>query len=341
MLRNNRKKAKLVLSKSKKDYSKTISSILTQLNSNSDSTDIQKKFNLTQDQESILNDPSFWKKFSDKVIHDYKSNLKVQEQEIDQKSKLITESIEYAKTIQEAILTSNEYFTSIFSDHFVYYQPKDIVSGDFYWAFKTKSNKLFWCTADCTGHGVPGAFMTMIGNSLLNEIIIENEVEETNLILDKLRDSVIKTMNKSRDRSNDTKNDNGMDIALCCWDLNTNNLYFSGAHSSVLIIRDGELTQIKGDRQPIGLHRKMEPFNSSKFQLQKGDRLYTSSDGYTDQLSEADAKRFSFTKLKELLLEIHSLPMEQQKSALHKEHLKWRGKIEQIDDIVIVGIVVS
>jgi sigma-B regulation protein RsbU (phosphoserine phosphatase) len=338
MTNNNRKKAKLIISKSKKNYSNTISTILNQIQSNND---ITENLQFTKEEESIFNDPLFWKNFSDKIIEEYNSNLLTQKNDIDQKSKLITESIEYAKTIQEAILTSNEYFTSIFSDHFVYYQPKDIVSGDFYWAFKTKSNKLFWCTADCTGHGVPGAFMTMIGNSLLNEIIIENEVEETNLILDKLRDSVIKTMNKSRDQSNDTKNDNGMDIALCCWDLNTNNLYFSGAHSSVLIIRDGELTQIKGDRQPIGLHRKMEPFNSSKFQLQKGDRLYTSSDGYTDQLSEAEAKRFSFTKLKELLLEIHSLPMEEQKIVLHEEHLKWRGKIEQIDDIVIVGIVVS
>lgn len=290
---------------------------------------------------TVFQDPTFWTMFKERIIQEHASDLIQQKQEIEQKNRLITESIEYAKTIQEAILTSHEYFTSVFSDHFVYYQPKDIVSGDFYWAFKTKNDKIFWCTADCTGHGVPGAFMTMIGNSLLNEIIIENEVEHTNVILDKLRDSVIKTLNKTSDLTSRTERvNNGMDIALCCWDLKTNELTFSGAHSSVLIVRDGELIQIKGDKQPIGLHRKMEPFQVTSFQLKHGDRIYTSSDGYTDQTNEIEGKRFSFTNFKKLLLKIAELPMDVQKTEIAKIHDFWKGNSEQLDDIVVVGVLV-
>lgn len=295
-----------------------------------------------QDNSSAFQDPLFWVNFKEQIIQEFASEMILQKQELIQKNRQITDSIKYAQTIQQAILTSHEYFTSVFSDHFVYYQPKDIVSGDFYWAFKTKNNKIFWCTADCTGHGVPGAFMTMIGNSLLNEIIIENEVEETNIILDKLRESLIKTLNKSVDVTSITdRNSNGMDIALCCWDLATNELTFSGAHSSVIIIRNNELIQLKGDRQPIGLHRKMDPFNVITFQLEHGDRLYTSSDGYTDQLGGPEYKRYSFTQLKTLLLEIASLPMEDQKVELAKHHSAWKGAYDQIDDIVVVGVLVG
>ncbi len=297
---------------------------------------------IIQEHSLVFQDPLFWENFKNHIILEFANDMIEQKKELINKNQQITDSIKYAQTIQKAILTSHEYFTSVFSDHFVYYQPKDIVSGDFYWAFKTKTDKIYWCTADCTGHGVPGAFMTMIGNSLLNEIIIENEVEETNIILDKLRESVIKTLNKSVDvTSIADRNSNGMDIALCCWDLNTNELTFSGAHSSVIIIRAGEMIQIKGDRQPIGLHRKMEPFNQETFQLEHGDRLYTSSDGYTDQLGGEETKRYSFTRLKSLLLEIALLPMEKQKESLAKHHQAWKGEIDQIDDIVVVGILVG
>ncbi len=308
------------------------------------SVDLEKNLpiSILQENSSAFQDPIFWENFKDQIIQEFASEMIEHKKELEQKNRQITDSIKYAQTIQQAILTSHEYFTSVFSDHFVYYQPKDIVSGDFYWAFKTKTNKIYWCTADCTGHGVPGAFMTMIGNSLLNEIIIENEVEETNIILDKLRESVIKTLNKSVDvTSIADRNSNGMDIALCCWDLTTNELTFSGAHSSVIIIRNGELIQLKGDRQPIGLHRKMEPFNVISFPLEHGDRLYTSSDGYTDQLGGPDYKRYSFTQLKTLLLEIAGLQMVEQKAELEKHHSVWKGEFDQIDDIVVVGVFVN
>jgi serine phosphatase RsbU (regulator of sigma subunit) len=319
-------------------YNATISSLLANLSQEQHTVSTLMENNDT----TLFQDPTFWIQFKERIIEEHASELIEQKRVIEQKNRLITESIEYAKTIQEAILTSHAYFTSVFADHFVYYQPKDIVSGDFYWAFKTKSNKIFWCTADCTGHGVPGAFMTMIGNSLLNEIIIENGEEVTNVILDKLRDSVIKTLNKSTNLNDrEERVNNGMDIALCCWDLSTNELTFSGAHSSVLIVRNGELIQIKGDKQPIGLHRKMEPFQVTSFQLEKGDRIYTSSDGYTDQTNEIDGKRFSFTNFKKLLLKIAEQPMEVQKEEVSKIHNLWKGNSEQLDDIVVVGVLVS
>ncbi len=309
---------------------------------NAADTETSLPISIIQEYNHIFQNPLFWENFKDQIIQEFASEMIEQKKELIQKNSQITDSIKYAQTIQQAILTSHEYFTSVFSDHFVYYQPKDIVSGDFYWAFKTKTNKIYWCTADCTGHGVPGAFMTMIGNSLLNEIIIENEVEETNIILDKLRESVIKTLNKSVDiTSIADRNSNGMDIALCCWDLTTNELTFSGAHSSVIIIRNGELIQLKGDRQPIGLHRKMDPFNVIHFQLEHGDRLYTSSDGYTDQLGGPEYKRYSFTQLKTLLLAIANLQMEEQKEELSKHHAAWKGAFDQIDDIVVVGVLVG
>lgn len=318
-----------------------ISSII-QFLKDSENTEFSFPVSTIQENLKVFENPIFWERFKNQIIEDFANEMITQKKELIKKNLEITDSIKYAQTIQQAILTSHEYFTSVFSDHFVYYQPKDIVSGDFYWAFKTKTNKIYWCTADCTGHGVPGAFMTMIGNSLLNEIIIENEVEETNIILDKLRESMIKTLNKSVDLNSKTeRNSNGMDIALCCWDLSTNELTFSGAHSSVIIIRNGELIQIKGDRQPIGLHRKMEPFTIISFQLEHGDRVYTSSDGYTDQLGGDEIKRYTFTRLKELLLEIALLPMEQQKIELEKHHQTWKKEIDQIDDIVVVGILVG
>jgi serine phosphatase RsbU (regulator of sigma subunit) len=323
------------------NFNEIFDSIIEALKNNSGEGPIIPPSIMNQMKEFILN-YHFWDVFKDLVLREFNFEIEKQQNELLKKNLEITDSIKYALTIQRAILTSHEYFTSVFSDHFVYYQPKDIVSGDFYWAFKTKTNKIFWCTADCTGHGVPGAFMTMIGNALLNEIIIENGVEETNVILDKLRDSVIKTLNKSVDvNSYSERNSNGMDIALCCWDLKTNELTFSGAHSSVIIVRNGELIQIKGDRQPIGLHRKMEPFTLALYKLEHGDRIYTSSDGYTDQLGGPEIRRYSFTRLKELLLTIALLPMEEQKSALEVHHQKWKGNIEQIDDIVVVGILVG
>lgn len=287
------------------------------------------------------------KRKSERELAGKNSLLETQQKEINEKNLAlesknneITESIEYAKTIQEALLTSKEYLDGLFKDHFVLFKPKDIVSGDFYWAYKSKSNKVFWAVADCTGHGVSGAFMTMIGNSLLNEIIIENEAEDPGFILDKLRDSVIKTLNKDTGKGKFEMLRNGMDIALCVWNKESNQLSFSGANNLLLIVRNGELIEIKGDRQPIGIHKKMTPFTVSNFNLAQGDRIYTFSDGYADQIGGPQEQRFKIDNLKNKLIEIHVLPMERQSKELIATYEDWKCGFDQIDDVAMMGILI-
>ena len=273
----------------------------------------------------------------EKIVAERTAEVVKQRDEIQEKNELITESIEYAKTIQEAIITSDEYFRNIFSDLFILFKPKDIVSGDFYWGYKTKSNKIFWVAADCTGHGVPGAFMTMIGMSLLNEIIIEKEIENTNEILDLLRDSVIKTLNKNVDLNSDEKMRNGMDIAICCWDLNTNELSYSGANNPMYIFRNGELLEYKADKQPIGIYKKMTPYTKHTIELQKGDKIYTFSDGYADQMNEEE-NRFKIANLKKAILEVGAQPTASQREFFDSTYENWKGNYEQMDDVVLIGV---
>lgn len=271
------------------------------------------------------------------IVQERTAEVVRQKDEIEEKNMLITESIQYAKNIQEAIVTSTDYFKQLFKDVFILFKPKDIVSGDFYWAYKTKSNKVFWSTADCTGHGVPGAFMTMIGISLLNEIVIEKEIEETNEILDVLRDTIIKTLNKNIDLESDEKMRNGMDISLCCWDLNTNMMTFSGANNPVLIVRSGELIEFKGDKQPIGVFKKMTPFTQHTIELLHGDKIYTFSDGYADQMNEEEV-RFKIANLKKLILENASLPAHDQVTLFDSNYENWKGNYDQMDDVVLIGV---
>ena len=314
---------------------------LLQLFSNSSILEEKKLSEALDSNIGILKDPSFWSQLKSSIIDQHGFELSNQTVEIEKKNKMIMDSIEYAKTIQEAILTSHEYMSSVFPDHFVMYKPKDVVSGDFYWVFKTKSNKLFWATADCTGHGVPGAFMTMIGNSLLNEIIIENEVEETNLILDKLRDSVIKTLNKKINPDKADKVHNGMDIALCCWDLNDQTLSFSGAHNPVIIIRNDEVIELKGDKQPIGIHKSENDFTITRVELFSGDKIYTYSDGYADQIGGNKDQRFMKSVFIEKLREISAKPFKHQKDILEDTYTSWKGDHEQMDDVVVLGVLVN
>jgi serine phosphatase RsbU (regulator of sigma subunit) len=273
----------------------------------------------------------------EKIVHERTAEVVKQRDEIQEKNHLITESIEYAKTIQEAIITSNEYFKNLFSDLFILFKPKDIVSGDFYWAYKTKSNKIFWVAADCTGHGVPGAFMTMIGMSLLNEIIIENEIEDTNEILDNLRDSIIKTLNKNIDLDSDEKMRNGMDIALCCWNLKTNELSFSGANNPMYILRNNELIEFKADKQPIGIYKKMTPFTKQSITIQKGDKIYIFSDGYADQMNEEE-NRFKIMNLKKAIIDFGPNITKNQLELFDKTYEDWKGSYEQMDDVVLIGV---
>lgn len=255
---------------------------------------------------------------------------------VEEKNRNITDSILYAEKIQRALLTTEKTMSKILDDYFVLYRPKDILSGDFYWAHDIKKeNKVIFACADCTGHGVPGALMSVIGHSFLNEIIIENQVGETDKILNILRDQIINALGQKEDIAGPR---DGMDIALCSWDKSTNTLDFSGANNPLYIIRDNELKEIEADRRPVGFSRKITPFTKKTMQLQKGDMLYTFSDGYADQFRGTTGKKFKYKRFRELLLSIHDEPMKKQKTILDKRLKEWMGNIEQVDDICIIGV---
>jgi len=247
----------------------------------------------------------------------------------------ITDSIHYASRIQSAILPPPEYIANYLSEHFILWKPRDIVSGDFYWMTE-HNNKVIITAADCTGHGVPGAFMSMLGVSFLNEIVNKNEVTQANEILNQLRENVIRSLHQTG-KENEAKD--GMDISMCVFDFQSMTLQFAGAYNPLIMIRDGEATQIKADKMPIGIYFKgQKSFTNNEIKIQKDDCFYISSDGYVDQFGGDDGRKFMSKKFKELLVEIHHNPMSVQREILNHEIETWRGKLEQIDDILVIGV---
>ena len=258
--------------------------------------------------------------------------LQAQRDQIAYQKQHITDSIEYAKMIQTAILPSMELF-SHHLEHFVLFKPRDIVSGDFYWAEEIDGKYLI-VTADCTGHGVPGAFMSMLGISLLNEIIISQEVIRHDIILNQLRDKFIESMN--HEAGSILKD--GMDMTICLFDLNTGQLQFSGANNPLYVISEGLLSQIKGDKMPVAIHELMEPFTLHQLELKQGDTFYTFSDGFADQFGGPERKKFLAKNFRNLLLSIQSLSMIDQRNRLDEVFTDYRKEVEQIDDVVVIGV---
>ncbi len=268
-----------------------------------------------------------------KITKKQKEIIEVQKHLVEEQKKEIVDSITYANRIQNAVLTHESVWQTISPQYFVLFKPKDIVSGDFYWAHRAE-NKYIWAVADCTGHGVPGAFMSMLGNSLLNEIVIENKIHRPSEILNRLRAKIILALTKENVSQND-----GMDISLCVWDRSNNMLEFSGANNHVVIIRDGILNKIKGDKMPIGnYHGEEKPFASNEFKLQKNDAIYMYTDGYVDQFGGPKGKKFRYKQLDELLITNYSSDMGLQAKLLEQTFLKWKGELVQTDDICIIGI---
>ena len=253
---------------------------------------------------------------------------------IEEKNKDITDSIKYAEKIQKSILPLNKEMSKSFSDYFILFKPRDIVSGDFYWFTKKKDEALI-AAVDCTGHGVPGAFMSMIGFSQLNQIVNEREITDTDEILNQLSDGVDKALKQSDQE--DTAKD-GMDIAL----VNVNNkkmeLSYSGAYRPLFMVRDGELEEIKADKFPIGGSVEGMKFTKQNIKMKKGDTFYLFSDGFPDQFGGEKGKKFMTKRFKELLLENIHLNMDKQKQILDKSLESWRGRLEQVDDILVIGI---
>jgi serine phosphatase RsbU (regulator of sigma subunit) len=224
---------------------------------------------------------------------------------------------------------------------FILYKPKDIVSGDFYHAIAHKpsgsKNELFFmCTADCTGHGVPGALMSMVGISHLNESIIEKNLIHPNDILDNMRKGIIASLNPE---GSEEESKDGMDCVLCAYDFENMTLEFAAANNPLWLIRNGEMIEYKADKMPVGMyHSAIKPFSLQTISLQKGDIVYTFTDGFADQFGGDKGKKYKYKQLQEKLLGIKDLPLTDQKSILENEFEKWRGNLEQVDDVLIIGL---
>ncbi len=254
---------------------------------------------------------------------------------IEEEHRSVTSSIKYAKLIQEAVLPSEEILKASFQDVFLFWKPRDIVSGDFYW-MKRIGDTVIFTVADCTGHGVPGAFMSMLGVAFLNEICVDfNADTHPAQILEEMRRKVVVTLKQT---NNAAEQKDGMDMGLCILNLKTMKMQFAGANNGMYHVRGSELTEYKAVRSPIGIYLKMRPFENRDVDIQHGDYIYMFSDGYADQFS-SDNQKYTSRRLKELIVDINSKTKvaSEQASLLNTALELWRGDFEQLDDILIGG----
>ena len=259
-----------------------------------------------------------------------KSQAEEQKQIVEEKNKEITDSIQYAKRIQNAILPRIKVVKECIKESFILYKPKDIVAGDFYW-LEQKNGYVLFAVADCTGHGVPGAMVSVVCNNALNRAVREYGITDPGKILDKAREIVVQEFEKSDEDVKD-----GMDIALCS--LKENQLQYAGAHNPLWLIRNGNLIETKADKQPIGKFSNAISFTTHNIQLQKGDNIYIFSDGYADQFGGDKGKKFKTKALKELIIKIHDKPMEEQRFDLENVFENWKKDLHQLDDVCIIGV---
>ncbi|HLP11772.1 MAG TPA: SpoIIE family protein phosphatase [Flavobacteriales bacterium] len=251
------------------------------------------------------------------------------------KNNEITDSINYAKRIQQALLPAANELSNTFADSFILYKPKDIVSGDFYWVHKEKE-LLFFAVGDCTGHGVPGGFMSMLGHSFLNEVVNERGVREPAEILNQLRDKVITSL---RQKGATGENKDGMDITFLVIDGAKNHLHYAAANNSFYIVRNGAATEYKADKQPIGYYNNVvRSFTQHTVELVKGDCIYLFTDGYPDQFGGAKGKKFKYSSLQKMFEQNAGLPMGKQQEIFVETFESWRGHYEQTDDVCMAGI---
>jgi len=291
---------------------------------------------------------------SNKALSEQKDEIQHQKDHIEEIHKEVSDSIHYAERIQKAILPQIDDIEGKIADRFILFKPKDIVSGDFYWQKDLKKSNLFIATAaDCTGHGVPGAFMSMLGVAFLNEIVNKPNVKSSGEVLDSLRQSVITSLHQT---GKEGEAQDGMDISLIAYNYKTKVVMFSGANNPLYIIRSnnkaavtqaektvkGEthtLYEIKGDKMPIGIYKKeLVDFTTVEIQLESGDQMYMFSDGYADQFGGPKGKKLKYKPFKQLLLGNTDKSMSEQASILNEYFENWRGMLEQIDDVIVMGI---
>lgn len=253
---------------------------------------------------------------------------------LSEKNKNITDSINYAKKIQDSILPSDEELKSVFPNSFILYKPKDIVAGDFYWMRKF-DEKIIFAVADCTGHGVPGALVSVVCNNALNRSVKEYNLSSPEEILDKARDLIIEAFGTKKGEIKD-----GMDISLCTYDLKKKVIEFSGANNPLWILRKDcvEIEEIKGDKQPVGRYVDMQPFKKHRLNVDKGDQIVLFSDGYADQFGGKKGKKYKYKQLKSLMLDLRNRPLTMQGNMLNDAFEKWQGGFEQVDDVCVIGI---
>ena len=278
------------------------------------------------------------------LIKVQKKEVEFQKELIEAKNKEVTDSINYARYIQSGMLPSEKNIKNLFPDHFIFYKPKDIVAGDFYWVESTSNNQSLFAVCDCTGHGVPGAMVSIVACNALTRAVKEFKLTNPALIFDKVNLLMQETFSKSEYDIKD-----GMDGVLCSFDASTMQLQVAAANNPLWIIgpvqfgmeKDShmELMQISADKQPVGKHgEESQPFTVKNVTLAKGEMLYLFTDGFADQFGGEKGKKYKYKQLQELLLQIAHLPMEAQKIKLHTTFEEWRGNLEQVDDVLVVGI---
>ncbi len=285
----------------------------------------EKNFEINMQKEEISTQAENLKSANEEIT--------VQKQEIELKHKQIQASINYASRIQQAMMPYSDDFTRVFDETFILYKPKDIVSGDFYW-FAEQPERYVFAAVDCTGHGVPGAFVSMLGISLLNEISAKNQFSVAADILEELRENI---KNALHQKGGFEEQKEGMDIALCVIDKDKSKLSFSGANNPMYLIRNSELMILEATRSPISISINEKEFLNHNIDLKKNDIIYLFSDGYKDQFSENNQKLGS-NNFKSLLIENSDKPLDKQKEILEVYFEKWKGQKNQIDDVLIIGI---
>ncbi len=264
-----------------------------------------------------------------------KNNIVGQQKELlEIRSKDIKDSIEYAKRIQTASFPSRKILNIISSDSFIFYKPRDIVSGDFYW-FGEVDDKIIIIASDCTGHGVPGAFMSMYGIAFLNEIVNKQKIFEPNKILNTLREKIASSLNRGDD---EFETMDGMDMSVLTFDKKNNQVFYSGAFSSLYLIRSEELQIIQGDKMPVAYYQQMDDFTLHEIELIKGDCFYIFTDGLIDQFGGQKGKKFLAKRLKDILMDISHLSMQEQYFQIDQAFTEWKGNYFQVDDVLMIGL---
>lgn len=272
----------------------------------------------------------------EQLVREKITEIKLHEEQTKRQLKNIQDSIQSARKIQTALLPSGYFIEKNLGEHFIFSRPKDIVSGDFYW-FHVTDNKIMLAAIDCTGHGVPGAIMSIVGYHQLNNAVNVKKARRPDRILNELNIGVHATLAEETHKSQVT---DGMELALCVFDKDKTKVEFSGAYNSLALVRDNVVMEYKGDKFPIGVYKgtRSQVFNLKRIILQPGDCLYLYSDGFQDQFGGERDKKYSSKRLRQKLLHIHRQPCSVQKQLLEKEFDQWKGKNDQVDDVLMIGV---